>query len=148
MTKGKDKGSQWEMDAVKILSSRIKNSEFKRIAGSGAFGTALGEPILTGDIRGTIQGFPLRLKIEAKCGYGGEKQFALKREWINKIRAEAKDNLSFPLVMGKFSGARKSDGTQHFVVLDIDDFIYLIEHIQKLNKEIEDKINESMERNN
>ncbi len=129
----KRKGSKFEADLVKDLNKNTYGT-FKRIAGSGALGTVLNEPILTGDINGTFPGFPKRLKIECKVGYGGKEQFTLKKEWLNKIIEEANANWAFPLLIGKFSGARKVDGVQKFVVIDIDSFYYLMNFIHDLSE--------------
>lgn len=137
MVNAKDKGSRFEGDAVKILNEKIDGGTFKRIAGSGAIGTSMSEPLLTGDITGKIEGFRKPFKIECKVGYGGEKQFALKREWLNKIKMEAAQTYAFPMLIGKFSGARKADGVQTFIVMDVDEFAYLVNHITHLKKELD-----------
>jgi hypothetical protein len=133
--KSKRKGSQFEMDAVKLLSSSIPDSNWKRVPTSGAIGTTLGEPLLYGDIRGEIKGFPRMFRVECKVGYGGATQFALKKEWLDKIIKEAYSTYSTPLLMGKFSGAR--GGANVFVVLDFDTFADLMNYISKLKAELE-----------
>jgi len=134
MVNSKDKGSAFERELVKELNANTSGT-FKKIAGSGALGTVLSEPILTGDVNGILPGFPKKLKIECKVGYGGKTQFALKREWLNKIIEEAEANWAFPLLFGKFSGARKADGVQKFVVMDIDSFYYLVNYIRDITEE-------------
>lgn len=134
--KAKVKGTHFETELVKQLNIDLPNGRFKRVPGSGALGTSLNEPILTGDINGTVEGFVKPLKIECKVGYGGEKQFTLKREWLTKINQEAKASWGFPMLFGKFSGARKVDGVQEFIVLDYDNFIYLMKFITDLAKEL------------
>lgn len=128
----KRKGSDFERELVKILNDKVDKGHFKRIPSSGAIGTNMDEPLLTSDLSGEVEGFPKKLKIEAKVGYGGSKQFALKKEWIDKIREEASRSYAFPLLMGKFSGART--GSQIFVVLDLDDFIWLLDQVASENR--------------
>lgn len=133
--KAKQKGSGFERDAVNLLNEKIKHSKFKRIPGSGAIGTSMIEPLLTGDISGVVEGFPKTFKIEAKVGYNNStnkevKQFTLKKEWLDKIIMQASNNFSFPALIGKFSNVRS--GVSTFIVLDIDDFSYLINQISEL----------------
>jgi hypothetical protein len=142
MVNSKDKGNAFETMIVKKLNASVNRSSFKRIAGSGAIGTNMGEPLLTGDVSGRIKGFPRPFKIECKVGYGGDKQLTLKREWINKIKKEAEQTLSIPLLIGKFSGARKADGVQEFIVMDVDDFIYILNLVSDLSFEC-DKLYEN-----
>lgn len=130
----KRKGSKFERDAVKILESLIADSKWKRIPGSGAIGTSLGEPMLTGDIIGSVPSIPTKFKVEAKVGYGGKKQFGLKKEWLDKIKEEAKQTYGFPFLIGKFSGA--VSGTKVFVVMDVEEFSALINQITDLNDEL------------
>ena len=130
----KIKGSKFERDATKILEALIEGSTWKRIPGSGAIGTTLGEPMLTGDIVGTVPTISTNFKVEAKVGYGGKKQFGLKKEWIDKIKEEAKQTYGFPFLIGKFSGA--TSGTKVFVVMDVEEFSALINQIVDLNEEL------------
>ena len=134
MVDSKRKGSDWEREVVKILPEVINDSEWKRIASSGAIGTYIGEPLLCGDIKGEVKGFPKKFRGEAKVGYGGAKQFALKKIWIDKIIEEANNTYSFPFLIGKFSGARS--GANIFVVLDLESFASLINYIVDQNKEL------------
>jgi len=139
-TKGKVKGTKFENDAVDILNSLINNSVFKRIPGSGALGTTLGEPLLTGDITGKVEGIDNRFKGECKVGYNSStdkevKQFTLKKEWLDKVIEEAKQALAIPFLIGKFSGARS--GVKVFVVLDVETFSKLINEITRLQRELD-----------
>lgn len=142
--KAKRKGNTWERDAVKLLTQLINKSSWKRIPGSGAIGTSMDEPILTGDISGTVESLPKKIKAECKTGYGNAKQFTLKKDWLDKIKQEAENYYSMPMLVGKFSDAR--DGVKHFVVLDIDTFAYLINYItdlqdeEKFLRDVENKI--------
>lgn len=135
--KQKIKGSAFERLAAEILTKLIKRSTWKRIPGSGAFGTILGEPSLTSDIVGKVKSIPKEFKVEAKVGYGGATQFSLKKEWLDKIRQEAEKTFGIPMLIGKFSGAR--EGVKVFVVLDVDTFSDIINHITDLEEANERK---------
>ncbi len=131
----KRKGSDFERLAVEILNTLIKGAEFKKVPGSGALGTSLLEPLLTADIVGKVNSIPKKFKIECKVGYGGATQFALKKEWIDKVKAEATASFSIPVLMGKFSGAR--EGTKVFAVMDVEDFASIINHITMLQEQLD-----------
>lgn len=120
----KRKGTDFENLAVELLNKLISGSRWKRIPGSGAIGTILNESFLTGDITGTVDSIPRKFKVEAKVGYGGATQLALKKEWLDKVIEQARADYSIPMLIGKFLGAR--DGTKVFVVLDVETFAYLI----------------------
>lgn len=134
--KSKRKGSDWERLLVQLLTDNIGESKVKRIAGSGALGTSLDEPLLQADVVAEFVGFPRKFRFEAKTGYGGSKQLAVKKEWIDKIIQEAKNSNSIPVLACKFSGARKADGVQYFVVLDISTFFDIINYVDDLKKEL------------
>lgn len=136
----KRKGSDFERFAVEILNTLIKDADFKRVPGSGALGTALGEPLLTADIVGRVKSIPAPFRIECKNGYNSSKdaeikQFTLKKEWLDKIREEADANYGLPLLMGKFSGARS--GIKVFVAMDVEMFARIINHITKLQDQLD-----------
>lgn len=133
----KDKGNNFERDAVKKLNLWLEQGTFKRIPGSGAIGTNMNEPFLTGDITGEIYGMYKPLKGDCKVGYGGKTQVTFKKEWLDKIRAEAKDSGSFPFVLCKFSGARVADGTVEFVAVSLEDFVAIMNFISNMRKELD-----------
>lgn len=135
MIKQKKKGSDFERLAVAILNQHVKGSLWKKIPGSGAIGTTMGEPILQGDISGSVDSFRKQFKGEAKVGYGGATQLTLKKEWLDKIREEALRTNSIPFMIGKFSGAR--GGVQVFVALDVDTFCELLNTVTELREELE-----------
>lgn len=138
MVNSKNKGSGWERDAVELLNSKLKfTNKFKRTPGSGAIGTVFSESLLTGDVTGSVNFLSKKLKIECKVGYGGAKQMALKKEWLDKVVEESKLALSIPLLMGKFSGARS--GVKYFVVLDFDTFVEIMSKAIE-NKDLLDKL--------
>lgn len=131
----KEKGTKWERDAVKILNYNIKNGNFKRVPSSGAIGTILNENILTGDIRGSVPSIPRNFKIECKTGYGGFKQMVIKKEWLDKITEESLRDLTIPILLGKFSGAK--EGVKYFAVIDLETLVYLINYITSLHESME-----------
>jgi hypothetical protein len=134
----KRKGSDFERLAVELLNNLIQDSEWKRIPGSGAIGTSLGEPLLTADIVGKVKSIQPRFKAEAKVGYGGATQFALKKEWLDKVREEADATYSIPFLVGKFSGSR--EGVKVFTVLDIETFARIINHITTLQEALDTEV--------
>ena len=131
----KRKGHDWERDAAKLLQSLINDSHWKRVAGSGAIGTIMNEPLLFSDVTGTVPGLSKSFRVDAKVGYGGHKQMALKREWIEKIREEAEGANGYPMIIGKFSGARGK--SRQFVALDVDTFADIMNEIGEMNSTIE-----------
>lgn len=134
VNKQKNKGSRWEHDAVEILNRKVERGRFKRIPGSGAIGTVLGESILTGDITGKVDGFYKGFKIEAKSGYG-KGQMAVKKIWLDKIKEEATAAYAIPVLLGKFSDIRS--GVKHFAILDIDTFIDILNYTSDLKRELD-----------
>lgn len=138
--KAKVVGSNWEHDLAEILEKGIDNSKWKRIPGSGAIGTNLGEPLLTGDVKGEVENYPKKFRVECKAGYNSStdkevKQFTLKKEWLDKIVAEAEASHAIPMLAGKFSGARS--GVKHFIVLPIKVFIEMINEYTATKDELD-----------
>jgi hypothetical protein len=137
--KAKIKGSRWEYDAVNILNERMKGSCWKRVPGSGAIGTTMGETLLTGDIIGDTS-LPRNFRGECKVGYGNKtdsdaKSFTLKKAWLDKIAMEARNSYRFPVLLCKFDGVHS--GVKQFAVLDIDDFVEIVNLYSELKKELE-----------
>lgn len=138
MVNSKRKGSQWERDAAKLLNETVYGT-WKRVAGSGALGTILEEPILQGDIVGKdIPGLPKGFKLDAKVGYGGSTQLTVKREWLEKIRKEAESTYSIPALICKFSGAKS--GAKVFVVLDLEAFAEIVNRPCEIQEELDKTI--------
>ncbi len=138
--KNKIKGSAWEHDVVVLLNQSIDGANFRRIPGSGAIGTSLSEPLLTGDVSGSVDDFPKKFRVECKVGYNSStdkevKQFTLKKEWLDKIAMEAKQSFSIPFLAGKFSGARS--GAKNFIVMDLDTFVWLINEYTELKRDLD-----------
>lgn len=134
MVKSKDKGKRWERDAVMVLNERFP-ATWKRVPGSGALGTLLNIDDLRGDLIGRYYFLPFKIRGEAKTGYGGATQLAVKREWFEKIREEAESGLpaELPMLICKYSGSR--DRTKHFIALDFDAFNTLLEAYEEMYQE-------------
>lgn len=131
VNKQKRKGTDWERQLVKLIEENIEGASAKRVPGSGAIGTILIEPGLTGDVKARFKGFHPQFKIEAKTGYGGSKQITIKKEWFDKIKEEAQTDYSIPLLACKFSGAR--GGVQYFVAIDFSTFCDIMNMVADLS---------------
>lgn len=134
MVKSKDKGKRWERDAVMVLNEQFP-ATWKRVVGSGAFGTIMDIDDLRGDLAGRYYFLPFKIRAEAKTGYGGATQLALKREWFEKIRYEAEKNfpVELPMLVCKYSGSKSP--IKHFVALDFEAFHTLLEAFEDLHQE-------------
>jgi len=130
VNKQKRKGTDWEREAVKLLTEMIPGSQWKRVAGSGAIGTIMGEPLLSSDIVGEVTGIPKKFRLEAKTGYGGATQIAMKREWFTKNRTEAEGSYALPAVVMKFSGAQ--GGSRTVIGLDFEAFAEIMGFVKDL----------------
>ena len=135
----KIKGIAFENLAAELLNKLVKKSNWKRVIGSGAFGTIMHEPGLISDVKGKVDSIPQEFKVECKVGYNnskleGVKQFTLKKEWLDKVRQEANQSYAIPMFMGKFLGAR--EGVKVFVVLDVKVFADLINRITELHDDL------------
>lgn len=140
VNKAKIKGSNFEREVTKILMDLIPGSEWKRIPGSGAIGTIIGESLLTGDIVGKIENYPVRFKGECKAGYNSStnkevKQFTIKKEWLDKIFEQAQAIYSLPVLFCKFDNARS--GTKVMAVMDVDVFAELINRYTILQESLD-----------
>jgi hypothetical protein len=133
----KVKGNIFEREAVVMLTEKIHDSRWKRIPTSGAIGSRMEIPLLFSDLIGEVKNFPKKMRGEAKAGYGGAKQFTIKKEWLDKIMQEAKSTYSIPFLIGKFSGAR--GGTNVFVALDVDVFATLVNQITDLQRRLDEE---------
>jgi len=134
----KVKGTAWENLWAELLEENIDGAKARRIPGSGAIGTIVKEPFLQGDVRAIFKGFIRAFKFENKVGYGGATQLTIKKEWLDKIIEEAKNDYSIPALACKFSGARKKDGVQYFVILDFDTFCEIMNIVYELNLMLEE----------
>ena len=134
MVDSKKKGARWERDAVEILNKEWPHT-WKKVPGSGALGTILQIDELKADLVGRYYFLPFAFKGEAKTGYGGAKQLAVKREWLEKVRMQAEDAFlhEVPILIAKFSGSRSD--VRYFVILDFDAFNDVLEATETLYNE-------------
>lgn len=146
--KHKIKGNLWETKLVELLNTNIRGASFKRTPGSGALGTVFLEPILTADVVGKIEGFPQAFKVEAKSGYNSStnkevKSVSVKKEWLDKVKEEAKGNFSVALLACKFDNSRQ--GVKYFISMDFYDFCELMNYTTDLKRELDLAYNELQE---
>ena len=134
VNKQKRKGTDWERKIVKLFNASITNAKFKRVPGSGALGTIMNESRLSGDVKGSLPFLSKGITLEAKTGYGGAKQHLVKKEWLDKVREEAENSYTIPMLACKFSGAKS--GAKHFIVLDFAAFIEVVEEANKLYEQV------------
>lgn len=152
VNKAKIKGSNFERQIAEELTNLVDGSTWKRIAGSGAIGTTMDEPLLKGDVAGVVANYPMKFKGECKAGYNASpgkevKQITLKKEWLDKITAEARQVYStFPVFFGKFDNVHS--GVKHFVVLDVSVFADMINMYTELKEEFDETYNELQELKN
>jgi hypothetical protein len=125
----KQKGYRWEKEAEEILNKAFPGT-WKRIPGSGAFGTVMNLAGLTGDLIGHYDFFSFTLRAENKVGYGG-KEMTVKKEWFDKISEEASKNFNeIPCVLLKFEQSRS--GVRYVVAFDFDAWHKLLKYIDDL----------------
>ncbi len=140
VNKKKVKGSNFERETVEKMMELVPGSTWKRVPGSGAMGTNLGEGLLMSDVIGEVPGFFRKFRGECKAGYNHStdrevKQFTIYKEWLDKVKMEASKSFSFPLLFGKLSGART--GVKIFVAMDIEDFALLMNKYLEVVQELE-----------
>lgn len=138
--KNKDKGTRFERDLTEYLGKIIKDSNWKKVIGSGALGTIFREPLLTGDVTGTVSGIPQKFKIECKSGYNTltnkeTKSVSVRKEWFDKVKQESLGDFSIPLVACKYDNVRT--GVKMFIAMDIREFAELINYTTDLKKELD-----------
>ena len=119
------------------MNEKVEHGRFKRVPGSGAIGTIMKEPLLVSDIKGTVDGIENPFILEAKIGYGGSKQFTIKKSWLDKIENEARSRYGIPAIVCRFSGSR--NGVENFVVMDLDVFAFLLNKISELQEIVDGK---------
>jgi hypothetical protein len=140
VNKAKIKGSAFEHKVTVLMNNLVEGSDFRRVPGSGAMGTTLNESLLMADVVGTVPGFFAKIRAECKAGYNHStdkevKQFTLQKEWLDKVKMEAKLSFGFPVLFGKFDNAR--DGVKVFVVMDIEDFAIILNRFRAMSEELE-----------
>ena len=101
----------------------------------------MNETRLSGDVKGKVPFLSKKFTIEAKTGYGGSKQLAIKKEWFDKVRKEAENSNAIPLLACKFSNARS--GVKHFIAMDFKAFTEILESANELYEDfirLQDKL--------
>lgn len=111
------KGKSWEKEFVEIMRSHGWN--FKRVPGSGLFGTTMKIPMLLADVVGEIPGLGRKLRFECKFGYGSTGAMKFNVGWIKKVATEARQTLSIPMVACKISMSRGLKG-KFVVTIGVD----------------------------
>ena len=133
-------GKRWE----RKLATRLSG---KRQPNSGAFGTQHGEMKLTGDVVVSYPWWHIPLLIECKFGYGGSKQMALRREWFEKIRQEAKLANRYPAVAIKFRDVTGGDiESSEVICINIDTWEQLMKELEYLYLEYLSMLKERYEK--
>lgn len=135
MVKQKDKGTRFEREVVEFLEKNLPGSKWRRIPMSGALGQLVNDASLSGDVIGMIPGFPRVIRAECKAGYNNSqtaKSMSIKKEWLDKIKIEAIKSKGFPVLFGKFDNVARNSGVKYFVVMDLEDFIFIMRHIMNM----------------
>lgn len=128
--KEKKAGMDFEKKGVQKYNQAIrigKDMAHQQIA-SGAFHFALGDMITEEELTAALAEFKERGGLDSR----GEKQLTIKKEWIEKIKEEAKQ-------MGKafyFLPIRFKNDPIDYVVLEYDMFLSYIQIIQSLHEQI------------
>lgn len=137
------KGKRWEREAAAELT---KNQGYwKRIPGSGALGTNLGDASLKGDVLGRYPWWCRPLRAEAKYGYGTSRQMQLMREWVEKIREQSDGSDSLPCLLLKFKNVTTGDPSAKLIAFDLETWNrmmamleeFWVEHLKLLEAEYE-----------
>ena len=134
VNKNKIKGTAWERKVAEIFNENLTIKNWKRVPGSGALGTILEISSLRGDVKGNFNFIPQPILIEAKTGYGGSRQLTIKKDWLDKMKAEADTMYGISLLACKFLDARS--GVKNFIVMDMDDFLNLISNAEDIYTEL------------
>ncbi len=132
--RAKQAGSRWERDAAKELSKH--SGEWKRIPGSGALSHTFKDVSLSSDLVGKYPWWVKSLRGEAKYGYGGQKQMAVKREWFTKNRKEALEAHGLPCLLIKFRDVMGGDRESAKVIcFNFDTWIKMMEELEEIWEE-------------
>lgn len=145
--RSKQAGSRWEREAAKELSKY--KGKWKRVPGSGALGTIMNDASLQADVVGEYPWWHNEIRAEAKYGYGGKTQITLKREWLDKIREEAKGTDSFPCLLLKMRDVISGDrNSAKLICFNFDTWNNLMEEIGELWEEYQNILDDiELERN-
>ncbi len=133
----KDSGTYFERSVQKQFGEQDAVLFTKRIVGSGAFGTITRDANLFGDVHIEYKVLDRPILAECKFGYGGHKQLTVKREWVEKIAAEAVLANKYPALIVKFKGSRGP--TSKLIIFTWDTWNEMLDRLTKtmefLNRE-------------
>lgn len=136
VNKNKRKGTRWERELASELEEHASKS--RRIPGSGALGTTLVDPRLTGDVFLTYEWLNKPIKVEAKYGYGTSKSMRIQREWMEKICEESEANNSLPMVAIKFRDVTTGHKSAKWICFSLEDWNNLAEYLNELFDDLEE----------
>jgi len=135
----KRKGTRWENEVVKILDDE-GGGEWRRIPGSGAMAHFLKDASFNSDVVGVYPWWNKEIRGECKYGYGTDKSMSVKREWITKIREEAKESRAFPCLLIKFKNVRDDPNTAKLICFNFDTWIELMEEVNDVYEELLERL--------
>lgn len=119
-------GDRWERELAKSLKG-------KRQPSSGAFGTQTHNAALTGDVVVKYPWWNKLLHIECKYGYGGATQLSMKRDWLVKVREEAKLAKRHPVLAIKFRDVTGGDiESAKVICINVDTWKEMMAEIEGL----------------
>jgi Holliday junction resolvase len=135
-------GNRWERDTVKELGGQRQPS-------SGAFGTQHNDAALQGDVVLEYPWLCRPIILECKYGYGSDKSMRVQREWLVKIREEARNARRYPALALKFRDVTYGDiDSAKMICFNYDVWKEIVNEINLIYNEYLDLIKEDYEREN
>ena len=116
-----------------VESSELGGERGRRVLKSGAIGSITGFPAFIGDYQFDFPWLSKKITGEAKHGYGGAKQIAVKKEWYDKIQLQAKSVNMYDCVSFKFKNA--CDGVTRVISFDFETFKKILDDIDNIYEE-------------
>lgn len=128
--KSKKEGVDFEKRGARKYNKAVtQKSVAHQQVGSGAFGGLLGDMITEEELTASLSEFKERGSVDAK----GSKQITIKKEWLNKLKEEAREmNKEYYFLPFTFKG----DDTD-YVCMDFNIFLGYIQIIHSLLKQNE-----------
>lgn len=130
------KGSRWERELAQELQAFAELS--KRIPGSGALGTIVIDPRLTGDVVVKYKFLNKPFKVECKYGYGGSTQMTVKRGWMEKVCTEAEANDSYPALAIKFRDVTNGHKSAKMICMTVEDWNRMMGELSELFDDLQE----------
>jgi hypothetical protein len=127
------KGKRWEREAANNLTKG--EGQWKRVPGSGALGSRIGDASLKGDAVGRYPWWRRPFRAEAKYGYGTSRQMQLQRAWVQKIRDQSKGSDSLPCLLLKFKNVTTGDPSAKLIVFDFETWNKMMDSLAELWEE-------------